>query len=277
MNYKNSSDKIKAWHAEMLELIKFRGHVFISGELTNHQREKCYFVYCPRLAEPDHTMHVSFKNYKRSRNGCLFCGRDVVSSKLTNRTFSEETIEKMTIAANSRPFRGGKPRRWRKNQAYRNWNLLAREQWKNECAISGYKQDENTPTDEKKLVVHHLIGVSKEDCLALVAENAILIHRDLHMTFYNIYGYRENTVEQFIEFLEKLKNNEVNVSISSQSDSVSSVSEGEREESQGSETRGFDYDKIVRLQERLKEVNVILKSILLEFQTSAKDDNNEIQ
>ena len=39
------------------------------------------------------------------------CGREQVSEKLTGRTYSEETLNKMRKKANERPYRGGKPRR----------------------------------------------------------------------------------------------------------------------------------------------------------------------
>lgn len=91
MPFKNSEDKINKWHQQMIELINSRGHQLISGKITKSQREKCYVVYCP---EHDLTMETSFYDYNRSKTGCLLCGRNLVSEKLTDREFGPETLQK---------------------------------------------------------------------------------------------------------------------------------------------------------------------------------------
>jgi hypothetical protein len=93
------------------------------------------------------------------------------------------------------------------------------------------------------------MGVSFRDDLTLDKDNGILIHEDLHLAFHNIYGYRKNTLAQFRDFIQKLSKKEIYVPISSQ---------GELESSQGSETRVYDPDRIMKLHERLSEIQAIL-------------------
>jgi hypothetical protein len=247
MPFRNKKEKLDEWHQTMLNLVKSRDHQLISGKITTHQREECYVVYCPKH---DHSTLISYFNYKRSRTGCLWCGRDSVSKRLTGREFSEETIERMSVSAKTRPDRGGKPRRWRETHDYRVWNSLVRQDWSHSCAITGIKN--NTPGDGL-LVVHHLISASSSEALALTVENGILIHNKLHTAFHLAYGYRNNTVEQFMDFIQKRKNNEIDVPISSQ---------GEPGGSQGSETRVYDPERIMKLHERLSEVKDILETSL---------------
>jgi hypothetical protein len=230
----------------MVTLINSRGHQLISGKMAKGQRDKCYTVYCPKH---DLTMETSFYNYNRSQMGCVLCGREIVSEKLTNREFDPETIEKMENSARLRPKRGGKPRRWRETNDYRVWNASVRREWNNECAITGIK---STNQGDGLLVVHHLIGASKNTSLALTVENGILIHNKLHTEFHLRYGYRNNTVEQFLDFIQKILNNEIVVPISSQTDSGGAG---------GSETRVYDPERIMKLHELLSEIKDILDTV----------------
>ena len=161
----------------------------------------------------------------------------------------------MRISARSRPDRGGRPRRWRETHDYRVWNAEVRKEWNNECAITAIK---NTTQGDGLLVVHHLIGASRSNSLALTVENGILIHNKLHTEFHSLYGYRDNTVEQFLDFIQKILKNEIVlnnivVPISSQTES---------EGSEGSETRVYDPERIMKLHERLSEIKDILDTIV---------------
>jgi hypothetical protein len=167
MSFKNSEQNINKWNQEMIDLVKLRNHKLISGKMTTHQRDEGYTIYCP---VHDLSIITSFFNYKRSRTGCLFCGREIVSAKLTGPKFSLESLEKMKISARSRPDRGGKSRRWRETYDYRSWNTLVRKEWNNQCAITGIQ---NYTKGDGLLVVHHLVGVSHNESLALTVENGI--------------------------------------------------------------------------------------------------------
>ena len=79
--------------------------------------------------------------------------------------------------------------------------------------------------------------------------NGIVILRELHELFHNTYGYKHNSVDQFIEFCEKLKNSNLSTPISSQAS---------WEQEEGSETRVYDPVRIMELQERLKKIQPVL-------------------
>jgi hypothetical protein len=255
MPFKNSEENINSWHQKMIELLSSRKHQLVSGKITSNQREKCYTVYCP---QHDLSMVTSFYNYERSKNGCLLCGRDSVREQLSGREYSDETLEKMKVSARMRPDRGGKPRRWRETHSYRVWNASVREEWNNQCAITATK---NLVKGDGLLVAHHLIGASKTASLALTVENGILIHKDLHTIFHSLYGYKDNTVEQFMNFIKRINKNEIVVPISSQAEPGGS---------EGSETRVYDPERIMELHERLSETQKHLQDIL----TNSYNTNN---
>lgn len=234
MNYKNSEQFCKQKQQELLSRIADNGHVYISG---NYETKVSQLqVYCPSC---DLEINTTFSNYMRSRTGCLICGRKRVSEKLTNRVYSEETIQRMQKSANNRPNRGGQPRRWRENQKYRNWRSLVLNAWNNECAITG--------AGDQNLAVHHIISASSDQSLAYNVNNGIVISSDLHVQFHKTYGYRNNNFSQFKEFILKLINNNNKKLISSQ---------GESEDSQGSETRVYDPERIMKLHELLGKIEL---------------------
>ena len=237
MQYKNSDESKQIQQNQTLNKIEENGHVFISGSYEN--RNSKLIIYCPKHNIESHT---TFYNYNRSRTGCLLCGREQVSEKLTDRQFSEETHQKMIQSANKRPFRGGKSRRWRENQPYRKWRAAVCDRWGNECAVTGIK---NKAGEKPILIAHHLISAHSEDALALNVDNGILIHMDIHTTFHKNFNYTNNNVSQFKKFILLLLKGEIVMPISSQADS---------KESEGSETRVYDPERIMKLHERLTEI-----------------------
>jgi 5-methylcytosine-specific restriction endonuclease McrA len=170
--------------------IEERGHIFVEGTYQN--RESPLIVWCP-IHNNEHT--TTFYNYNRSQTGCPCCGRDQVSEKLTGRQYSEETLQKMTVAAGRRPYRGGKPRRWREDNNYRNWRGAVFLAYNNECAVTGTKLQY-----VGDLVVHHLNCAKNHSHLAYVPENGIVLEKELHVYFHKTYGYGNNTVGQFKSF-----------------------------------------------------------------------------
>jgi 5-methylcytosine-specific restriction endonuclease McrA len=166
------------------------------------------------------------------------CGKQHVSEKLKGRTFSDETLKKMIIAANLRPQRGGKERRWRETHMYRLWRWKALIKFNYECAITGAKQD---------LVVHHLISAHLSESLCYHPQNCVVFFVELHLKFHKEFGYSNNTVSHFIEFLNNLLN--------TQKSSLPISSQPQPEGCVGSETRVYDPDRVKKLHERLVEVD----------------------
>lgn len=172
---------------ETMERIAQRGYFYIEGTYEN--KSSPLIVFCPHHG----TEHVTtFTNYKRSRTGCPCCGRMQTSTKLVGREYSQETINKQSKAAQLRPKRGGKPRRWREQSKYRGWRQKILKNHGYKCAISGKKEN---------LECHHLYGTNKYTDLIYVPENGIVLAKEIHASFHNFYGYRDNTLEQFESFL----------------------------------------------------------------------------
>ena len=156
----------------------------------------------------------------------------------------------MSTAAQERPSRGGKPRRWRETHKYRLWflsELLFRrkavvEAYGNLCAVTG--RPAKTAGD---LDAHHLYSTTTYPHLTYKVENGILLHKEIHTLFHQKFGYTSNTLEQFLSFLIEFKKY---MPISSQ---------GELENSQGSETRVYDPERVRKLHERLEGIRLSLQ------------------
>ena len=143
----------------------------------------------------DLPVETTFYNYERCKTGLKCCGKKQVSTKLTDRKFSDTTLKKMSISALNRIKRGGKPRGWRKNPRYSKWRSKVMVIFNNNCAITGLK------ATQVKVNVHHLYGVKKYPNLKYVAENGIVLEKSLHVQFHKIYGYHNNNIDQFKSFL----------------------------------------------------------------------------
>lgn len=192
MSYK-LSEKLKKTAMEKVFIeIERRGHVFIQGDYE--QRTSALQVFCPIHHR---IWKTPFYNYNRSVNGCKNCGQDIVSGKLKNRQFTQKTLNKMSLAHKKRPNRGGKPRHWRKNAAYRNYRKYVLTSYEETCAISGLK-----PKGKNQfLIVHHLISAHLWSDLAYEPKNGIVLAPVLHLLFHKLYGYKKNSICQMKSFL----------------------------------------------------------------------------
>lgn len=244
MVYKKPTELIQKTTECAKNTINERRHVYIEGEYRN--RESVLIVGCPTHEEVHQT---TFYNYLRARTGLKCCGREQVSQKLTNRKFSDETIEKMSTAALLRAKRGGKPRDWRETTTYWRWREQVMTNYKNVCAITGISK-------EGSLEVHHLYSVSGYPHLTYIAENGIVLCNSLHVRFHKMYKYGLNTIEQFQTFLlfllEEQEQKNKSMLISSQANS---------EGLEGSETRAYDPERVMELHERLEGLKTFLYSV----------------
>jgi hypothetical protein len=98
------------------------------------------------------------------------------------------------------------------------------------------------------LVVHHLYSAKTYPHLTYVIENGIVLEKEFHKTF----QYTNNTVSQFKEFLMLIiEENKLSMPISSQT-SLKKL--------EGSETRVYDPNRVMRLHEFLERVDQNLQS-----------------
>lgn len=104
------------------------------------------------------------------------------------------------------------------------------------------------------LEVHHLYSVSGYPHLTYIVENGIVLCKELHTRFHKMHKFGSNTIEQFQTFLQFLLEEQENQStlISSQANSGGL---------EGSETRAYDPERVMKLHERLEELKTYLNSI----------------
>ena len=190
------------------------------------------------------THTTTFINYIRANSGMPCCANKKKSEKLTNRTFSEKTVDKMKQSAKTRLKRIDicckNKKYWRRTLEYRVWVKKVKHNWNNKCGITGKTQN---------LLCHHFYSFNKNACLykqnllRFDPENGILICKHLHVLFHNRFGYTENTLEQFLVFLTSLIHNTKSIS-----------SQANWEQLEGSETRVYDPERIMELHERLASI-----------------------
>ncbi len=145
---------------------------------------------------------TTVSNYLRSRQGLLCCGRQKVSEKLTNREFSAESKQKMSLARKAvvqkkisrtekqieRAFLG----EWR-NRAFAKGSYR--------CAVSFVKP--------KSLNAHHLFSKKVFSSIKYDPENSVLLDAQIHQLFHNTVGSLNIvTIDHFLEFLQRLIDDE---------------------------------------------------------------------
>jgi hypothetical protein len=137
--------------------------------------------------------------------------------------------------------------RWRKH-------VLAA--WGFECVLTGKKV---LPHNKRKFAVHHFYNASENLKLVYHPDNGILVLQELHQKFHLLYGYKENTLLQFLRFLRGLLG-----------DSLSAISSQISPEGfRGSETKRLDRlllgrrpraTRITKLIKRLEKLLPLLEA-----------------
>jgi len=129
-------------------------------------------VFCTK----HHKVHeTNYYNYNRSQAG-LPCCKNV-----------------------QRDSRGGQPRDWRRTSKARNWRNQVVRIWEGKCAITGKS------LGETNLVCHHFFNAHNGDTFSFSLQNSILLQKHIHEDFHRKYGYRNNTLDQFLDYLSFLR------------------------------------------------------------------------
>ena len=167
-----------------------------------HRKDK---IYCSEKCYHD------FKIANRIICYCEYCGKELhlPSEKYerSKRHFCDKTCSgKYHIKEKNPSYNPNLDEEDRKLKrrifGYRNFrdDVLRRDMYT--CQVTG---DKNCV-----LEVHHLDGYDNFKDLRLNIENAITISKQIHALFHKIYGYGDNTKEQFIEFVTRFNNKEFN-------------------------------------------------------------------
>jgi len=126
----------------------------------------------------------------------------------------------------------------------------------NTCAITGItlQKEEGKPGN---LVAHHLYNLTVFPHLATIPENGILMTAELHSAFHKRYGYKENTLSQFKLFLLDLVGG-----LGEEKKELTLISsQANLKKLEGSETRAYDRNKVMKLYKRLEEIDKFLVTI----------------
>ncbi len=248
MTFKTNEKFKNQQKLNILQLACLRNHVYVTGKYLT--KESKLVIFCK-----NHKQHftTTFTNYKRSRTGLPCCGNQNKSILLKNRIFTKKSLQQMKESAKTRKTKtriiGNE---WRRTKKYRVWEKMVRKQWNSECALTGYKPTQN---EKDFLVIHHFYSFNKDfspellEFLRFLPENGILICKVVHKVFHDKYGYRNNTIFQFLNFLESL----INTSIKSMPIS----SQVFQEWNKGSETRVYDPGRVMKLHERLGKIQIL--------------------
>jgi hypothetical protein len=242
----NASEFNKRQQRLIVKKIERNGHIYIEGTYQNKKSELT--IYCPTH---DFSIETTFEKYRRAKLSCPICSKESKSNALIDRVFSDETIEKMRKSALARPLRGGRSDYWRRNADYRAFESNVWKYYNGQCAITGETIDLN---------VHHLYGAKDYEYFQYIDLNGILISKTLHVAFHNRFGYRNNTIHQFKDFLHNLVDGTL---VIKELDGKTTSSQIETEISIGSKTNKFyKSKKIFELLESLDIIEEKLELIL---------------
>lgn len=149
---------------------------------------------------------TKLSNYNNCKNGCLSCKKKISSVTHKNKIVSESTRLLIAKKASSRPgsltgvhgekhpaWKGGYGRDINKpsNQDYV-WKNQVKKLYNFACIVTG---------QVKNVESHHLYSWNKFREMRYNPQNGVLLHKEIHKHFHNLYGYGNNTEFQFASFL----------------------------------------------------------------------------
>lgn len=213
--YTNSSTKIHCkcnkcgyeWSAVPPSLLK--GHVCskCGNELMKHKQRKSHEQFMKEFSEvgnPDIEIIGRYINSSHKiKVRCKKCGREWEMSPIKILYEGQGCIDcyrKNNIRENNPRWNPNKTNEERIiKRDYMEYSLFVKEVLKRDqytCQITGQIGH--------GLVVHHLNGYSWDIDNRLNTDNGITLSKDIHIEFHKKYGYKNNTKEQFIDFIKIL-------------------------------------------------------------------------
>jgi hypothetical protein len=180
-----------------------RNHKVISMDGYTSVKSKIKF-FCFTCNNHFVSSAASYKNSPKT--GCPHCKKKTISQLHTNKFVSTETRKKLSKKATGRvgslkgvygknhPAFKGTPSRDFNNPStdYYIWRESVKKRCGRICFVTGSKKD---------LVIHHLYGWNAYPDLRYDITNGIVLTKHVHKKFHDLYGYGNNTKEQFIQFL----------------------------------------------------------------------------
>jgi hypothetical protein len=208
-------------------------------------------VECP-ICNKGKVVKTTFWNYKRSRTGLECCGKAQVSQKLQNRTFSPESLRKMTAAKRAADQRRGvrsDPEKKEIRSRNAKWRQKVLTLYKYQCVMTGLRLRDPDGAD-REVECHHLYGQKNYRHLALMTLCGIPLIKSLHEEYHKLYGYKTATLNTFLIYLQRFCNLDTPIS-----------RQANLEGFEGSETRVHNPEQIMKLHERLKTLQTLFNRI----------------
>lgn len=221
MVYHLSISKIQKKHSQVLQKAQKFGHTLIYSEYNEQfknlsfeeinadkakirfrSKKEAILELCCESHPEKGIQKTTVSKYLNARCGFLCCGRKQVSQKFQGRTFSLETLKKMSNSkkgqAQQKPSR--KESAIEKERSAK-WRQAVQENWNFLCAIPLVKS--------KRFNVHHLYSKKVFPSLKYDPENGVLLDEKIHQYFQNTVGSLNIvTADHFLEFLQKLIDSE---------------------------------------------------------------------
>jgi hypothetical protein len=171
--YKRTAEKRRHTIEYIKSCFEEYGYKVLETEYKNN-RTKINYI-CPN----DHIGTIRFHNFQNGKR-CKQCDIEKHSGEGHPRYNFNLTDEEREIERNYPEYR-----EWRKE-------VFERDDYT--CQVSGERGGD--------LVAHHLEGYSPNKELRTLVSNGVTMNEYCHKLFHKKYGYRDNTREQFNEFIK---------------------------------------------------------------------------
>jgi len=192
-----------------------RNHTIVSMEGYIDIKSKIQF-FCNTCDNHFNTSVASYKNSKKT--GCPHCKKITISKTQKGKDVSGETRKLLSLKAQGRkgslkgrfgknhPAYKGTPNRDFNNPStdYYIWREAVKQRFNRTCVVTGKKSN---------LVTHHLDGWNAYPQRRYDITNGVLIHKEVHKLFHDLYGYGNNTEEQFNLFLKEQYDKAISIQV----------------------------------------------------------------